>query len=92
MRYLILVLLLSGCTGRFYAGVGVGKNGVMDYNNWEGRESTACTAEAGYAWRRPDYDIDLGWAHYSQCTRGDMFDDREEDTLDSVTINGRYYF
>ena len=89
---LLALILATGCSGRFYAGAGIGKNDVFGKNHWIGRESTACSAEAGYLWRQSDFDIDFGWAHYSQCTRGRGFDARPESSLDTVNIKGRYYF
>ena len=87
MKCLIIVLLLTGCSGRFYAGAGLGKNGLQS-EDWAGRDALACTAEAGYLWRNTNHDIDLGWSHYSQCN----VKTKDESTLDSVTLSGRYYF
>ena len=93
MKALLLaaMILLTGCGGRYYAGIGVGKNGVNPSNDWVGSGSMACTLEAGYIWRKEHHDVDIGWHHYSHCSLGKPFNNDPEDTLDSVTVNYRRY-
>ena len=95
MRYLIILLLSFSAHAHegFYIEAGVGKNDVLNKNNWTGRESMGCSMGAGFVYAPYPYlHFDAGFIHYSQCTRGNGFDDRIEDHLDSIYISGRYYF
>ena len=77
--------LFNTAQAGFYLEIGVGKNDVLNKNNWLGRESLGCFAAGGYVWRlEKGYSLDLSFTHHSQCTRGDGFDDREEQTLDAI--------
>jgi hypothetical protein len=102
IKYLIIAALwaffgvqlgLSYCqAGEWYVEIGVGKNDVFDVNGWEGRESTACMGGFGWMHRKEQWAIDINYRHSSQCTRGNGFDSRDENTLDNIGVYGRYYF
>ena len=89
LTYILLLLPVSLSAGP-YIELGVGKNGLNQ--RWEGSDSMGCYFGLGYNHRWQDYEIDAAWRHSSQCTRGDGFDEREEDSLDSIGVYGRYYF
>lgn len=89
---LVLAVFDAKSNDGFYLQLGIGKNDVFDTNEWVGRESMGCSAGGGYVFAWPDWEIDAGFVHYSQCTRGNGFDNRYEDALDSIYISGRYYF
>lgn len=77
----------------FYIEAGVGKNDIFDKNDWEGRESAGCTFALGYVYSlNSSWYIDGRFSHFSQCTRGNGFDDRSEMTADNFYLNIRYYF
>ena len=87
---ILLLALLHEAKAGWYVEGGIGKNGLFS-NDWEGRDSTACMLGAGYAGSFTEHTkYDIGWAHYSQCTRGQGFDSRPEDSLDSIIIKLRY--
>jgi hypothetical protein len=90
VKYLLLLFPLT-CNAGFYAEIGLGKNGL--FQDWEGSDSVACMLGFGYTRGiNQNIEIDLSYRHHSQCTRGEGFDDREEDTLDSVGVYLRYNF
>jgi hypothetical protein len=82
---------VSSHAGEFYLELGVGKNDIFGENDWIGRESTACMFGAGWATRKDQWQYDFTFRHHSQCTRGEGFDSRDEDTLDSIGLFIRYY-
>jgi hypothetical protein len=87
-----LFMLAESCEGgEFYLELGIGKNDIFDVNDWEGRESTACMFGAGWTTRKDQWQYDITFRHHSQCTRGEGFDSRDEDTLDSIGVFFRYY-
>lgn len=87
--WVILASLLNPVKAGFYIEAGIGKNG-LNQDWWKGRESTACYIGAGYIWRQGDgLSVSVNWDHDSQCTRGDGFDERDEDSNDSVYFKVR---
>lgn len=76
----------------FYLELGIGKNDVFGENDWIGRDSAGCNLGGGFIYApTPRTQIDLGFSHYSQCTRGNGFDNRSEDDLDVIYLKGRFF-
>lgn len=92
---LVLIAIFHPANGHegLYLELGIGKNDIFDENEWIGRESTGCNFGGGFVYAfKQQYQLDFNFSHYSQCTRGEGFDNRSESALDVFYIKGRYFF
>ena len=93
---LLVVLLLTGCAGQYYAKVGVGASGNLlkkSSHQWENQGSLGCTFGVGnrhHVYKKLYGDANL--THYSQCFVGKPFDDLPESSLDHAGYNLEYRF
>ena len=77
----------------FFIGIGLGRNGVISSNEWEGEDAVGCMLEAGYVGNYTNrIEYEAGWYHYSQCFLGEPFNEKPEDTLDAIYIKLRYHY
>lgn len=58
---------------------------------WQGQDDVACMVRVGWKYgSRSYFTWGVEYDHHSQCFLGEPFNDREEDSLDAITVYGEY--